>query len=263
MRSSVRAPLIEADVGVGVDAHVVLEAVLVEVRDPEIRAGAHTAPYSWGNRACSIGGRKPISPSSPRRFVPVPDDRQPADERRWHEALSLADLGELTAQWLEGAIWSPWYGGSEPDPETGPLVPLLAQMNRAGYVTDFSQPGEVDADWAQRAAVTGYCDADNAERLAALSLRTELIVISQVSWQESNYQLPITRSDDRTFTILPGNFRSRQTSRHGTGYIQSPFWRYRIAGTSPYATPCGDVMMSSGGPSSTLSDATSVSPREG
>ncbi|MBP5942594.1 DUF6919 domain-containing protein [Streptomyces acidiscabies] len=83
-----------------------------------------------------------------------------ADRRRWKSATTVADLGELMALWLEGTIGSrpgyqPRFG---PDEETAHLVPTLAALCRAGYVTTQSQPGRVwtGADglwWEQRAAV--------------------------------------------------------------------------------------------------------------
>jgi hypothetical protein len=82
----------------------------------------------------------------------------------WASARTLADLGELTAQWLEGAIPSvPGYIGG-PDPETGELVPVLAKLNRAGFVTACSQPaldrpGYDGARWQQCAAVEGFTDS--------------------------------------------------------------------------------------------------------
>jgi len=49
----------------------------------------------------------------------------PEDAGRWRAARTLADLGEVTAQWLEGKITSiptvvPGYG---PDEETADLIP--------------------------------------------------------------------------------------------------------------------------------------------
>jgi hypothetical protein len=45
----------------------------------------------------------------------------------WSRAVSIDDLGELPAGWLEGSVPTmPTYGGS-PDPETLPLVPVLAK----------------------------------------------------------------------------------------------------------------------------------------
>ncbi|WP_149561539.1 DUF6919 domain-containing protein [Streptomyces cacaoi] len=84
------------------------------------------------------------------------------DRRHWKSARTTAALGELMAQWLEGSIssrpgYTPRYG---PEDETRPLVPTLAALCRAGYVTTCSQPGLVgwgadDAWWEQRAAVEG------------------------------------------------------------------------------------------------------------
>ncbi|MFH9983364.1 DUF6919 domain-containing protein [Streptomyces sp. NPDC017179] len=83
-----------------------------------------------------------------------------ADRRRWRSARSVADLGELMALWLEGEIasrpgYQPRFG---PDEETEHLVPTLAALCRAGYVTTCSQPGfaGTGADglwWEQRAAL--------------------------------------------------------------------------------------------------------------
>jgi hypothetical protein len=91
-------------------------------------------------------------------------EMSPEDAERWRTARTLADLGELTAQWLEGTIASiptvmPGYG---PDEETSELIPVLAACNRAGYITTVSQPGEEPAPgydgrlWTQRAAVGGF-----------------------------------------------------------------------------------------------------------
>ncbi|MFD8385262.1 DUF6919 domain-containing protein [Streptomyces sp. NPDC059679] len=92
--------------------------------------------------------------------------------RIWSTARTLADLGELTAQWLEGSLAAlpggAYQGG--PDEETGPLVPVLVALNRAGIVTHDSQPGlegpAFDGRmWRQRAAVDCLIDAAGAQRL--------------------------------------------------------------------------------------------------
>lgn len=121
------------------------------------------------------------------------------------QPLDLATLGEFTAQWLEGAGWSPWNGDGPPDSETAPLVPYLAAMNRLGYATDFSQPGELDDAGAQRAAVTGYCDHAQAECLASLSLSSDLVVIAQYPGVDAEYELAITRDGEHTHTRLGGH----------------------------------------------------------
>ncbi|MFJ9903936.1 DUF6919 domain-containing protein [Streptomyces sp. NPDC101152] len=105
----------------------------------------------------------------------------PAHRALWRAARTLDDLGELTAQWLEGRIsYVLGYGTAAPDEETIPLVPVLADLNRHGYVTAFSQPGvplDEDGD-GQRAAVSGFCTEQTAQRIKASLLRTELVVVA-------------------------------------------------------------------------------------
>ncbi len=124
-------------------------------------------------------------------------------DARWEAPLELAELGELNAQWLEGLIWGPWQCGAPIDDETLPLVPQLATMNRAGYITDFSQPGRRDPDCPQRAAVSGYCQEARAECLVTISLDSELIVIAHHD-SSVGYLLPVTQCDGCGFTWLPG-----------------------------------------------------------
>jgi hypothetical protein len=92
------------------------------------------------------------------------------DLRRWQDARTLADLGELTAQWIEGKISSqPGYHGTT-DIESPDMVPVLAAVNRAGYMTIQSQqgsdgPGCDGAHWVQRAAVEGFASHELAQRI--------------------------------------------------------------------------------------------------
>jgi hypothetical protein len=114
-------------------------------------------------------------------------------EKEWEQPLGLPAVGELTARWLEGKGWSPWQCGSPPDEETDSLIPALAEMNRLGYVTNFSQPGDSDTYGRQRAAVEGYCAYPQAECLAALTLRTDLVVITHYPGSRfTTYEMPIT-----------------------------------------------------------------------
>ncbi|WP_331764336.1 DUF6919 domain-containing protein [Streptomyces sp. NBC_01506] len=83
-----------------------------------------------------------------------------AERRLWKAVTTVADLGELMARWLEGEIASrPGYAARYgPDEETAHLVPTLAALCRAGYVTTQSQPGFAGTGvdglwWEQRAAV--------------------------------------------------------------------------------------------------------------
>lgn len=91
----------------------------------------------------------------------------PDTAARWAGARNLPEVAELVAQWLEGDLpsqvgYAPNVG---PDAETTNLVPLLARLNRAGLLTDCSQPGFSGrgfdgAKWRQRAAVSGFIAAD-------------------------------------------------------------------------------------------------------
>lgn len=119
-------------------------------------------------------------------------DATHADEARWQAARTLADLGELTAQWLEGRLASHPTGALEA--ETMPIVPVLAACNRAGFVTDNSQPAEQpDARGsAQRAAVSGFIDTTDLVELARTLDGTGVIVVAHASaGQEDNYDAQV------------------------------------------------------------------------
>jgi hypothetical protein len=105
-------------------------------------------------------------------------EMSPADAARWYTALTLHDLGELTAQWLEGKIASipSVVPDTGPDEETIPLIPLLAAANRAGYFTEFSQPGEDDDGWIQRAAVSGFASPATFAALCTAAAHTDLMI---------------------------------------------------------------------------------------
>jgi hypothetical protein len=107
-----------------------------------------------------------------------PAGMSPENAARWRSARTLADLGELTALFLEGEITETPSHGGPPDPETGPLIPVLAAVNRAGFVTHQSQPGiPLDEDGsAQRANVSGFADDDAFTRLMAAAAGSDLII---------------------------------------------------------------------------------------
>lgn len=110
---------------------------------------------------------------------------------RFATARALLELGELTAQWLEGRFEAipTWRG--RPDAETSELIPALAMLNRAGYVTEFSQPGDVAEE--QRAAVAGFCDERTADHLWRALASTELVVLSYPPGvDEPSLHVPVT-----------------------------------------------------------------------
>jgi hypothetical protein len=140
----------------------------------------------------------------------------------WDKARTVADLGELTARWLEGSIsWNPTYTNGDtyaaevgtfnrpPEDETKPYVHLLAAVNRAGFVTNFSQPGEVacrepsfvsflpqfgdkeptvitwphdERDRWQRASVFGFMDPTDGDKLRLLRSHCEDAGLTVFSW---------------------------------------------------------------------------------
>ncbi|MFE9886860.1 DUF6919 domain-containing protein [Streptomyces scopuliridis] len=104
------------------------------------------------------------------------------DRRAWQSATTLADLGELTARWLEGDLgsrpgYTPRHG---PDEETADLIQTLAACNRSGFLTDQSQPGiSAGRDgWRQRAAVQGWiADGRLLADVTAAAHKAGLLVI--------------------------------------------------------------------------------------
>jgi hypothetical protein len=89
-------------------------------------------------------------------------------DRIWRDVRSIGELGAAMAGWLEGRIDSrPGYvPRCGPDEETAHLVPVLARLNRRGWVTTDSQPGLVGPAfdgrlWEQRAAVQGWAATDD------------------------------------------------------------------------------------------------------
>ena len=59
-----------------------------------------------------------------------------SDRKLWAQTRTLADLGELTAQWLEGRIASvPGYCGSPAD-ETASLAPVLDRARDPSPIPD-------------------------------------------------------------------------------------------------------------------------------
>jgi hypothetical protein len=145
-----------------------------------------------------------------------------ADLAPWTQARTLADLGELTAQWLEGTIPAePGYCGG-PDPETLPLVPVLAWLNRAGYVTDGSQPGDTGGSWEQRAAVSGFAAPQTARVVIAAADAAGLIVITDPVTPRRRTRLagrqPVTRIGGRPCTWFGATLPARHLRDPWTGY---------------------------------------------
>lgn len=130
------------------------------------------------------------------------------DRLAWRSAHTIADLGQLMARWLEGDLksWPGYQAGYGPDDETRRLIPTLAALNRAGYLTTDSQPGEMgpgfDGSWfCQRAAVSGFV-ADRAllgQLLLAAADHALLTVVT--GGQEAYWPEPIDVSTRNSETV--------------------------------------------------------------
>lgn len=122
----------------------------------------------------------------------------------WSAAQSLSDLGELTTLWILGRIQShPLSQDAPPDDETMKIRAALVRLNRQGFVTDFSQPGEkLKNGFAQRAAVSGFCPETIAKKLASTTLCSDLIALAYPPGASGGCRIPITLDDYHPFTWL-------------------------------------------------------------
>ncbi|MCT9142418.1 DUF6919 domain-containing protein [Streptomyces violarus] len=146
-----------------------------------------------------------------------------ADRRVWKTATSVTDLADLMAQWLEGSIasWPGYQPGYGPDEETAHLVPSLAALNRAGFLTVTSQPGEAGTGfdglwWEQRAAVEGFVTSRALYgRLLEAADRAGLLVAvhHDDGMHACGRALPVTLRDGKTYTTFGGRL-SRRNMRH-------------------------------------------------
>jgi hypothetical protein len=144
-----------------------------------------------------------------------------SDRKLWAQARTLADVGELTAQWLEGRIASvPGYCGG-PDEETSELIPVLAAANRAGFVTYGSQPGCSGPGWEQRAGVDGFADPETFMRLWQATEGLPLLRSAEQAsrfWVRYRTAMPVTRAGGRVWTRFGAVLPRRHLTDSWVGY---------------------------------------------
>lgn len=122
----------------------------------------------------------------------------------WKKATSVAELGQLMADWLEGRLggWTPGYLDDRPDEETNHLIPILAACNRAGFVTTNSQPGHQPQRgydgrmWRQRAWVKGWV-ADGAllNKVRTAAKRAGMTAIAHGPSSRGGNWIPLVEAD--------------------------------------------------------------------
>ncbi|GAA1111846.1 DUF6919 domain-containing protein [Streptomyces javensis] len=148
------------------------------------------------------------------------------DRSRWKDAQTIGQLGGLMALWLEGIIESrPGYAPRRgPDDETGGLVPSLAALCRAGFVTTDSQPGLTGQDeawWEQRAAVHGVLtDRALFYRLVETSVEAGMRVRVNDYRRSPGIQDPpitVTTREDKTAIPFGGPTSRRRRARQWNG----------------------------------------------
>jgi hypothetical protein len=149
------------------------------------------------------------------------------DHEQWFAARTLPDLANLTARWLEGDLAShPGYGdpGTGPDLETHDLVPMVALLNRAGWLTDCSQPGYTGGVDEQRAAVTGFVDWHLAERIWRVAdyagLFTFVTPVERRWWvrrDDSSSGVVVTREHGEPATVFGNQPHRRDVVRQYRG----------------------------------------------
>lgn len=134
-----------------------------------------------------------------------------ADRKRWEQARTLDDLGELTALWLEGRIDSQpgYFGRVDVDEDDAPgLTAALVACNRAGYVTESSQAGHAGyvgvgaATFTQLAAVDGFASPETARRMQ-IGLRRYTVVAAPVR-RRPGRRTAVTWCEDGPFTFFGG-----------------------------------------------------------
>ncbi|WP_233149790.1 hypothetical protein [Kineosporia sp. A_224] len=138
----------------------------------------------------------------------------------WRDAACLADLGELTARWLEGSVLEQpaYYGPVDVDEDMAPgLTAALITANRTGLVTENSQAGcdEVEDDgstWRQLAWVSGWATPGLVQYLASAAESrddVEVVAFTRLPDHESagaarvrtEDELVVTWSDGQPFTV--------------------------------------------------------------
>lgn len=117
---------------------------------------------------------------------------------QWQAARSLDEMAELTARYIEGnSSYFPGFAASTIDRETLVLVDDLVKLNRSGYMTVMSQPGNASAARKQRAFVAGFAPKELAHKIARLALYSDLLVLVVPSQNAITLKTPVIVDENR------------------------------------------------------------------
>jgi hypothetical protein len=143
----------------------------------------------------------------------------------WRRARTLADLGQGVAAWLEGRLeaWPGHASDGGPDAETGPLVPVLAALNRSGHiVTHASQPGYegpgYGGQWRQRAGIDAFADETGLAVLQDAARAAGLLTAAHRAQRPGPVpHVLVTTWNGREHTAFGNHLREREVHRIWTG----------------------------------------------
>lgn len=133
---------------------------------------------------------------------------------KWGFAKSFEDFSKLNIEFLEGKHYTtPWHGGPIED-ETFIVLSEMKELNKLGFITATSQPGEIGNGYTQNAYVDGLVSIEVAKRLEKLSEQhssIEVVWLPSKAWKSVK---TAPNSSYRKFDSIP---------RYSTGF--GPVWR--------------------------------------
>ena len=144
----------------------------------------------------------------------------------WQQAKTPAEVGELTALWLEGKMKDhpyPTHPTEVPAFETLEIVPFLARLDRGGFLTDCSQPGMAEDGSSQRAFVSGFADLDTADSIGRAIVHTRLVALQHPPGQPPRdpdlwLRVPVTLDGDDEFTWIGAEMSAKDIRSYYGGY---------------------------------------------
>lgn len=132
--------------------------------------------------------------------------------KTWRGAQTVPELGRHGAAWCRGELGAHPSGYDVPDPETVPMLPVLARANDAGFFTYQSQQGgrfeeSVDGVTEAKAFVQGFLERVELEEFRCHLESAGMLVLDSMVDDE-----PTLRYCDREGAEVGGTWRARSES---------------------------------------------------